>query len=229
MLLPYVKRLNEMNLVLASASPRRSELLKGLGLKFNVIVSTFEETLDKAAFPNPADYARETATHKAIEVTGKAMRDGEVPDLVIGADTIVDLDGVVLEKPDGYDGAYSMLSRLSGNKHKVHTGVVLVLPKAIDPATGKSPLVYSFSETTSVEFDVLTPELIKAYIESGEPMDKAGAYGIQGIGGSFVKSLNGCYFSVVGFPIHRFSKEVVTIICNGILRLRESEVSNKLP
>jgi predicted house-cleaning NTP pyrophosphatase (Maf/HAM1 superfamily) len=142
----------------------------------------------QAAFPNPADYARETATHKAMEVRHSlkkqfgtlslatasddvgicpsftdhslspvkpssndsqlshrcmqvARREGLVADLVIGADTIVDLHGSILEKPDGPVGARSMLSRLSGSKHQVHTGVVLVLPRAVDPATGKSPLV----------------------------------------------------------------------------------------
>jgi septum formation protein len=177
-------------------------------------------------------------------VTEKAIRDGDVtPDLVIGADTIVDLDGMVLEKPDGAADARSMLSRLSGCSHQVHTGVVLVLPRAVDPATGKSPLVrvawflaisattaggteypfpmqvLSFAESTSVHFETLSPATIDAYVASGEPFDKAGAYGIQGVGGSFVSRIDGCYFSVVGFPVHRFCKEVVRLIENGTLPL----------
>uniref|UniRef100_A0A7S0RUK1 Septum formation protein Maf n=1 Tax=Pyramimonas obovata TaxID=1411642 RepID=A0A7S0RUK1_9CHLO len=221
MLIPYVKKLASKKLVLASASPRRAELLTNLGLKFDVVVSTFEETLDKASFPNAADYAKETATHKAIDVTGKVIRESGEPDMVIASDTIVELNGQILEKPDGHDGAYKMLSGLSGSKHKVHTGVVLILPKAVDPSTGKSPLVYSFTETTLVEFATLSHEAIEGYIASGEPMDKAGAYGIQGIGGSFVKGIQGCYFSVMGFPIHRFSAEVVRLIENGSLPLED--------
>jgi len=195
--------------------------LKNLGLKFEVVASTFEENLDKTQFPNAADYAKETATHKAIEVTGRVMRESGTPDMVIASDTIVELDGHILEKPDGHEGASKMLRGLSGSKHKVHTGVVLILPKAVDPSTGKSPLVVSFSETTVVEFATLTPEVIEAYIASGEPMDKAGAYGIQGVGGSFVSGITGCYFSVMGFPVHRFSAEVVKLIKSGALPLEE--------
>mmetsp|Transcript_22488 Transcript_22488/g.31283 ORF Transcript_22488/g.31283 Transcript_22488/m.31283 type:complete len:236 (-) Transcript_22488:388-1095(-) len=221
MLLPFVQKLNSKKLILASASPRRSELLEGLGLQFQIVTSTFEETLDKAHFVCPADYALETATQKALEV---AMRQNEsglgqnsLADLVIGADTVVDLDGEVMEKPDGEEGARRMLSKLSGSRHKVHTGVALVLPQARDSNSGQPPMVLGFAETTEVQFDVLKAETIDAYIASGEPFGKAGSYGIQGFGGSFVSGINGCYFNVVGFPIRRFSKEVEKMIDDHLL------------
>eukprot|EP00854_Cymbomonas_tetramitiformis_P023999 gene23999-29118_t len=154
MLIQYLPKLKPKKIVLASASPRRSELLRGLGLSIEIVPSTFDEKLDKSSFASGADYAKETATHKAIEVAGKTAG----PDLVVGADTVVELNGEVLEKPDGFEGAFKMLRGLSGSKHKVHTGVVLVLPKAVDPATGKSPMVHSFSETTHVEFAELSDE-----------------------------------------------------------------------
>jgi septum formation protein len=194
-------------------------------------------------------YAKETALHKAIEVAQRRFgEDGQLADLVIAADTVVDIGGAVLEKPDGADGAAAMLARLSGCKHAVHTGVALVMPRAVgacalgappawlrhhlrctalttlsrsaavpDPALGVSPRVISFSETTQVEFASLSPELIRAYIATGEPFGKAGAYGIQGVGGSFVKGINGCYYNVMGLPLHRFAAEVVSLLESNAL------------
>ncbi|KAG0593298.1 hypothetical protein KC19_1G319200 [Ceratodon purpureus] len=122
-----------------------------------------------------------------------------------------ELQSQVLEKPFDKDDAYRMLSSLSGQKHKVYTGVALVLPNASDSAPGAPPLVKSFYEETEVEFAELEEEAILAYIASGEPMDKAGAYGIQGIGGSFVKCIHGCYFNIMGFPVHRY------VVCSHVL------------
>mmetsp|Transcript_9439 Transcript_9439/g.10934 ORF Transcript_9439/g.10934 Transcript_9439/m.10934 type:complete len:221 (-) Transcript_9439:105-767(-) len=219
MIAEYLQRLNKLNLVLASASPRRSELLQQLGLQFEVIVSDFDEKLDKSSFANAAEYARETATHKAIDVAGKAMKGGkDLPDIVIGSDTVVDLNGQVLEKPADDADAVRMLTSLSGSDHEVHTGVVIVLPKVPDPKTKQSPLVHSFSVTTRVKFAKLTDATIKAYVATKEPMGKAGAYGIQGMAGSFVSSINGCYFSVMGFPIHEFSAELAKMIEDGTLK-----------
>jgi len=221
MLIQHVPLLCTKRIVLASASPRRSELLRGLGLKVEVLPSTFDENLDKSTFSNPGDYAKETATHKAIEVASRTFEAGfgKRADLIIAADTVVELDTQILEKPCDKDDAYRMLSSLSGRKHKVYTGVALVLPASPDPALGKGPLVRSFSEETEVEFAELEEEAILAYIASGEPMDKAGAYGIQGIGGSFVKCIHGCYFNIMGFPVHRFAVEVDRLIKSGTLGL----------
>lgn len=167
--------------------------------------------------PARSDYAKETALHKAIEVAQRRFAHGELADLVIAADTVVDLGGEVLEKPEGEQGATSMLSRLSGSQHQVHTGVALILPRATDPSLGVSPRVCSFAETTTVDFAPLSPELIAAYVATGEPLGKAGAYGIQGVAGSFVKRIQGCYFNVVGLPLHRTTAEIARLIDDGAL------------
>lgn len=215
MLIQHVPLLCSKRIVLASASPRRSELLRGLGLTVEVLPSSFEENLDKSAFANPGEYATQTATHKAFEVSRRTLQG---TDLIIAADTVVELHAQVLEKPRDKDDAYRMLSSLSGQKHKVYTGVALVLPNSSDPAPGASPLLKSFYEETEVEFAELEEEAILAYIASGEPMDKAGAYGIQGIGGSFVKCIHGCYFNIMGFPVHRFSVEVDRLVKSGAIK-----------
>ncbi|CAI5988131.1 unnamed protein product [Closterium sp. NIES-65] len=154
------------------------------------------------------DYAAETATHKAIEVSSKALRDAQAtgeapPTLVIAADTVVEIDGELLEKPVSKEDAIRMLLLLSGRKHRVFTGVALVLPAVTDPLIGRSPLLRSFHECTQVEFASLSQAEVEAYVATGEPMDKAGGYGIQGLGGCLVKAINGCYFNVMGLPLNR--------------------------
>ncbi|KAG6557729.1 hypothetical protein Mapa_000495 [Marchantia paleacea] len=223
MLIQHLPLLSKKYIVLASASPRRAELIQGLGLKAAILPSTFAENLDSSAFPCPGDYAVATAKEKALEVS-KKVQNGILADLVIGADTVVELDGSVLEKPADVEDAFRMLSNLSGRQHKVYTGVSLVLPKICDPVSGRQPLVRAFWEETQVEFAKLETKAISAYIASGEPMDKAGAYGIQGIGGSFVKGIQGCYFNVMGFPVHRFSEEVDSLIKAGYFDLVSEQV-----
>eukprot|EP00250_Pteridium_aquilinum_P013823 c21593_g1_i1 orf=282-947(-) len=219
MLIQHLPLLSSKRIVLASASPRRSQLLHSLGLNVEVIPSTFDETLEKSAYSSAGEYAAETALHKAIEVSRRTygVADGKQADLVIGADTVVELDGLILEKPKDEHDAVCMLSKLNGRQHQVFTGVSLILPSACDPSLGKPPLVYTFWEETKVNFGDLETEAIDAYVKSGEPMDKAGAYGIQGIGGSFVRSVTGCFYNVVGFPIYRFSVELDGLIKKGAL------------
>lgn len=231
MLIQYVSSLAQCRLVLASASPRRLELLRSLGLNPEVVPSSFEEDLEKSSFATPGHYAQETATHKAIDVstralssslstsTSKTSSDVRLPSVIIAADTIVEIDGRILEKPADEEGAFAMLSDLSGRKHKVYSGVAILLPTAIDPVVGRPPLLRSFHETTEVEFGQLSEKEIRAYIATGEPMDKAGGYGIQGLGGCLVKSINGCYFNVMGLPLHRLSKELSSLIESGELKL----------
>ncbi|XP_024390229.1 uncharacterized protein [Physcomitrium patens] len=219
MLIQHVPLLSTKRIVLASASPRRAELLRGLGLKIEIFPSTFEEDLDKSLFANPGEYAKETATRKAHDVYQKIQEagSGKRADLIIAADTVVELGSQVLEKPRDVDDARRMLSSLSGQVHKVYTGVALVTPKSSGSNSGSSPLLTSFYEGTEVEFAELEEQSILAYIASEEPMDKAGAYGIQGLGGSFVKCIHGCYFNIMGFPIHRFSVEVDRLVKSGAI------------
>ena len=187
------------SLILASGSPRRLELLRRLlnpvGLSFEVRVSSFAEDLPKEKYPDPTDYVMETARCKGCEVFEASS--GKV--LVISADTVVvDSDGAILEKPSSRADAAQTLSRLSASSHFVYTGVALF-------RQGRST---TFCEKTTVTFSQLTDEAIANYVDSGEPMDKAGSYGIQGVAGSFVESIDGCYYNAVGLPMNRLAREL---------------------
>jgi MAF protein len=156
MIIHLLEKLNRCKIILASKSPRRKQILTQLGLKFTVMESQFDENLDKTKFKNPADYVMETAKQKAIHVSSK-----NDSDIVIGADTIVVLDGKILEKPLNKKHAKEMLERLSNREHYVYTGVALVLHQN---------KIVTFFEETKVQFAKLTNELIEAYVETGEPM-----------------------------------------------------------
>lgn len=179
-----------MHIVLASASPRRLELLGSLGLDVRVQPSNYDEPDDPDA--TPLELARRHARAKAADVRA-AVGDGH---FVVAADTVVDLDGVALNKPLDSTDAVRMLSLLSGREHQVHTAFALALP-------GKDALVEDDS-TTQVRFYPLTAEEIGDYVATGEPMDKAGAYGIQGRAAALVEAIDGDFYTVMGFPLGRF-------------------------
>ncbi|KAK7097031.1 probable bifunctional dTTP/UTP pyrophosphatase/methyltransferase protein [Littorina saxatilis] len=213
MLQPIMHVLSRQRIVLASGSPRRKQILENVGLQFEVIPSTFEETLDKSTFSNPAEYVLETARHKTLQVAEQLSQEKPPPDLVIGADTVVSMDGRIFEKPKDFQDAFNMLSGFSGKSHTVFTGVVLVTPeKKSENTDGVQEMkVHQFHEATEVFMAPLTPEIVKSYIETGEPMDKAGGYGIQAQGGSLVEKVHGDYFNVMGFPLCRFAKELLSL------------------
>lgn len=223
MLLHHREGLGRLRVVLASGSPRRAELLGGIGLTAEVCPSRFAEDLGPGNFNGAAAYARETAMGKALEVAARGATAGAAgavgaADLVIGGDTVVESPaGAVLEKPADAGDATRMLLELSGATHRVHTGVALVLPRVADPLTGRPPLVRTFAETTEVEFAEIEEELVQAYVATGDPMDKAGSYGIQGPAGSFVRGIRGCYFNVVGLPLHRVTREIKSLLDEGLL------------
>ena len=173
-----------MSLILASASPRRSELLAVLVPQFEVVPSGADETIDGT--PSPTGRVMQLAQRKAQDVFSTHPRD-----VVVGADTLVFLDGAPLGKPKDREDAAAMLRSLSGRVHEVVTGVCVLWP-------GGSRI---FSETSRVEFLPLSEETIDRYIRSGEPMDKAGGYAIQGLAAEFVKKLDGNLSNVVGLPI----------------------------
>lgn len=178
-------------LILASSSPRRRELLENLQLPFEISSSNIDETFDKNM--SPEQIVMELAHRKAKCVAMKR------PDaFVIGSDTIVFFDGQVLGKPNTEQEAAEMLKKLSGNSHYVYTGVSIISPTNH----------VNFFEKTEVVFWELTDEHIANYIQTGEPFDKAGSYGIQGYGSLLVKKINGDYFSVVGLPIARTIREL---------------------
>ena len=173
------------SIYLASGSPRRQELLTQLGVSFERIVTGIEEK--RAEGESAQQYVSRLAREKAQAGVVQTPRD--LP--ILGADTIVILNGEVLEKPHDADHAARMLRKMSGQTHQVMTAVALA----------DSQNVLDCLVVTDVTFRVLTDDEIAAYIASGEPMDKAGAYGIQGLGGCFVRKINGSYHAVVGLPL----------------------------
>jgi septum formation protein len=182
-------------IVLASASPRRLELLSSLGLSVEVRPSGYGEPDDPQATPLALAIAH--ARNKALHVLRQAQDDTEgAPELVVAADTVVDLDGTALNKPVDAADATRMLRSLSGREHQVHTAFALRVP-------GRETLVEQQS-TTRVRFYELSDAEIAEYVATGEPMDKAGGYGIQGRAASLVESIDGDFYTVMGFPLARF-------------------------
>ncbi|XP_061735717.1 probable bifunctional dTTP/UTP pyrophosphatase/methyltransferase protein isoform X1 [Nerophis ophidion] len=207
---PVISRLAGKLVVLASASPRRLEILRNAGMRFEVVPSWFKETLDKRLFKAPQEYAVETAKQKALEVARRMpCNHRKTPDIVIGADTIVSVDGMILEKPRDKQDAYRMLSSLSGKEHSVFTGVAVVL--CHDKENEVDYQIVDFYEETKVKFADLSEDLLWEYIDSGEPMDKAGGYGIQALGGMLVEYVHGDFLNVVGFPLNHFCKKLDVI------------------
>jgi septum formation protein len=188
----------QLPLILASASPRRRELLVGLGRSFEVVVAG----IDERPWPNekPASYALRNAAEKAREVW--LRRGGDV--LVLAADTIVVQDEHILEKPDDAEHASAMLRRLSGRAHEVITGVCLLR------VCGSSLREWGEAVHTTVRFRSLTEQDIADYVATGEPMDKAGAYAIQGGAGAFVDGYDGSYSNVVGLPLETVQRLLET-------------------
>ncbi|KPC77829.1 hypothetical protein ADL26_01025 [Thermoactinomyces vulgaris] len=176
-------------IVLASGSPRRRELLAGLGVQFEVKTSQVDETFDPSSPPNAV--AEELAHRKAKDV---ARQLDAV--LVIGADTIVVCDGEILGKPRDEQEAVQMLSRLQGRAHQVYTGIALV-----EVADGHVVRERVSHRMTHVWMRPLSDEKISWYVDSKEPLDKAGAYGIQGLGACLIDKIDGCYFNVVGLSL----------------------------
>ncbi|MFF0827347.1 Maf family protein [Brevibacillus sp. NPDC003359] len=173
-------------LILASSSPRRRELLQTLGLSFTIITSDVDETT--AEHLSAKEVVEELSLRKAKEVASR-LTEG----VVLGSDTVVVLDGQILGKPVDEMDAYRMLSMLQGQEHTVYSGVAL-----IDVETGRTEVSHSL---THVRIRALTEQEIKSYIATGEPMDKAGSYAIQGIGATIVEGITGDYFTVVGLPL----------------------------
>ena len=202
-----------MEMILASASPRRRELLAQIGLDFRICVSDVEEIVTKNV---PEDIVMELSERKAEAVSGQIISGtavdsagAEIPLgdlLVIGADTLVFLDGEQLGKPFDASDAFSILSRLQGRCHQVYTGVTLIVIQE-----GKERKRKSFYERTLVEFYPMSREEIEEYIGTGEPFGKAGSYGIQGIGSKYVKRIEGDYNNVVGLPAARLYQELKEI------------------
>lgn len=200
---------NLVPLVLASASPRRRELLSALGLEFEIFPAEIEETFSLGA--SPEDVVQELARAKAQAVARWFPRAA-----VLAADTLVVKRGRLLGKPKDIEGARAMLRNLSGTWHRVYTGVCILY--------GKEEVLF-FSET-AVKFRKLLPEEVEAYLATGEPLDKAGAYAIQGLAAAFVEAVHGSVTGVVGLPL---SETVEALLRLKIIAPLGSKAPNPMP
>ncbi len=185
-------------LILASASPRRRELLTQMGYSYEVRPARREETCSST---EPDEVVLELSGQKAMEIAEDPLVENAV---IVGADTIVVVNDKIMGKPLDSNDAARMLKNLAGQTHFVYTGVTAVL------CEGKTRRIHSFFEKTEVSFYPMKQAEISAYIATGEPMDKAGAYGIQGIGAKFIQKINGDYNTVVGLPAARLYQEVLS-------------------
>ena len=200
-------------IILASGSPRRRELLTQAGLSFRVKTADVDETPTKT---KPEKVVEELSRRKAEAVAEQILNEegsfelSASPRIIVAADTIVAMDGEILGKPRDTEDAVRMLRELSGRTHEVYTGVTILVPKdgkqePESEADGRlSSWNCTFSSCTKVMFYPLSDEEILDYVASGEPMDKAGAYGIQGLGERLVERIEGDYNNVVGFPLSHF-------------------------
>lgn len=179
-------------IILASASPRRKDLLNQAGIPFTVQPSKVDEDMSELS-GSPEQKAEQLACLKAWDVAESSS--GR---LIVGADTIVVLDEVIFGKPCNDDDAYQILAKLSGREHKVMTGIAVV--------DSWNKVCKTACEVTKVRFAHLSPEEIKYYIATGEPYGKAGAYAVQGRGALFVEGIHGCYANVVGLPLIRLRR-----------------------
>ncbi|MGB9812542.1 MAG: Maf family protein [Thermovenabulum sp.] len=178
-------------LVLASSSPRRIELLKQIGLTFEVVPADIEEEIFKDL--TPKELVERLAKEKVLNASLKVKNS-----IVVGADTVVVLEDKILGKPKSKEEALNMLLLLSGKWHKVFSGIAVM--------DSDSKKLFSDVEETKVKFRRISTEEAMKYVETGEPMDKAGAYAIQGKGAVFIEKIEGCYYNVVGLPIYRLVK-----------------------
>lgn len=189
-----------MKIYLASASPRRKDLLKQVGISFRVMPSTVEEKITKE---KPDEVVEELSYQKAVDVCGRLMAEKQEDFVVIGADTVVSAWGKILGKPADKEDAVRMLKDLQGVSHQVYTGVTIAWKNK-----DISPMYATFSECTDVTMYSMTEEEIRQYVDSGEPMDKAGAYAIQGLCAAHIQGICGDYNNVVGLPVGRLCQEL---------------------
>lgn len=189
-----------MKIYLASASPRRKELLKQVGISFKTRPSMVEEKITKT---EPNEVVEELSYQKAVDVCGRLSEEGTEDFVVIGADTVVSCWGEILGKPGDKEEAARMLRKLQGGSHQVYTGVTLAWKYR-----NMSAMFVTFSECTDVTMYSMTEEEIRRYVDSGEPMDKAGAYAIQGLCAAYIQGICGDYNNVVGLPVGRVCQEL---------------------
>ena len=176
-------------IILASGSPRRKELLELIGVEFKILISNKEEVITSS---NPEEVVKELSMMKAEDVAAGVSG----PAIILGADTVVAHNGRILGKPKDREDAIRMITSFAGDDHQVYTGVCIIKKEA-----DGSVKTISFAEGTKVTVYPMTSKEIERYVDSGEPMDKAGAYAIQGLFAPYIKGIEGDYYNIVGFPI----------------------------
>lgn len=197
---------SKFNLILASASPRRKELIGHLNVPYKILTLNVPE---ESSATDPVIFSSEIASLKGEAVADELLaKNDSINYFIVSADTIVSLDNVIYGKPKDRKDAQKILEKLSGRTHSVFTAVSMRL---IENGT---VLSHSFIEESKVTFNQITPELMERYLSTGDSLDKAGAYGIQGPSLTFISKVEGDYANVVGFPLSRFVKEVSKIFKN---------------
>ena len=183
-----------MNFILASKSPRRKEILETLGIKFEIVTADTDESSTER---DPYKLVELLSMRKGLAVRDRLLAEGRdlTDTVIISSDTVVAIDGEILGKPRDADDARRMLRMLSGRSHEVVSGIALI-------GNGTAGASH---EVTEVEFDEWDDETVEQYIAVARPYDKAGAYAIQGLASAWIKGIRGCYFNVVGLPIHRLN------------------------
>lgn len=195
-----------VNIVLASTSPRRHEILQMMGIPHVVVPSETDEYNTEIV---PDKMVEELSRRKCSVVYQRIVKEntyGDTPYLVIGADTVVAKDGVIFGKPANKENAYRMLSKLANGVHQVYTGVTIM------GNLGPTPISKTCSEKSEVHVSPMDYSEIREYIETGDPMDKAGSYGIQGFFSRYIDHIDGDYFNIVGLPAHRVYQELKSIL-----------------
>ncbi|MBO2526767.1 MAG: septum formation inhibitor Maf [Clostridiales bacterium] len=174
-----------MSIILASSSPRRKELMERMGLEFTIRTAQHDETMNPAG--DPADEVADVSRRKASAIQPLCTED----DIIVAADTVVVCDGLIMGKPHDFEDAVNMLHRLSGREHQVMTGLTVSRGSRTETRT----------VITAVRFRPMSDAEIRAYVATGEPMDKAGAYGVQGLAAMFIEGLDGDFYNVMGLPL----------------------------
>jgi len=206
MIIKWLNFLNNKNTIFATGSNARINLLKEMGLKFESKTSDFPEDLEKI---NAKDYVEKTSRRKFEEFLEKNQNLNF--DILITADTIIEHDCKILEKPQDENEIYKWFSSYSNSFVLCYTSVVIGILRKSEKSEGlvKNEVIRSvqFTNTTSIFFDQITNEMIRYYIDTGEPFNRAGGFAIQGLGRLFIKKIEGCFYNVVGFPIHEFASK----------------------
>ncbi|XP_043260735.1 dTTP/UTP pyrophosphatase [Colletes gigas] len=204
MLQQTVQALTTNRVVLASGSPRRYKIIKQLGINAEVVPSEYDENLNSSAYKNYGEYVQDLAKYKVQEVYDRLSGDPVQPSLIIGADTMVTMGDIIYGKPKNESHAFEMLTSLANKEHIVYTGVCLKTPKA----------EVNFYDSAIVKFGDISKEQIETYIQTGEPLDKAGGYGVQGLGGCLVEKINGDFYTVMGIPLYSMTKRLNELFSN---------------